>query len=109
MNKKKACFVCKDPRSYFLQILIRIFDFRPLNKTPHSRKGPQGLLSRRVILTAQIQVPVKVEPYFRCINRMQEKQVYLASGEHVQPQQNWDAIYSGRTLVIVSFHCAKCT
>ncbi|CAH3027483.1 unnamed protein product [Porites evermanni] len=29
---------------------------------------------------------------------MQEKQVYIASGEHVQPQQNWDAIYSARTL-----------
>ena len=65
-------------------------------------------LSPWVILTAQIQVPVKVEPYFRCIlNSIQEKQVYIASGEHVQPQQNWDAIYSARTLVIVSFHCAK--
>lgn len=40
-------------------------------------------------------------------NNMQEKQVYIASGEHVQPQQNWDAIYSARTLVIVGFHCAK--
>ena len=40
-------------------------------------------------------------------NSMQEKQVYIASGEHVQPQQNWDAIYSAQTLVIVGFHCAK--
>lgn len=73
VNKTKGMFCLQGPA------LIFAIDFDWKN-WEHSRKGPLGLLSPRVILTAPIQVPVKVEPYFRCIITCKKSKCTLPLG-----------------------------